>query len=39
MTLLTKKAHLTEKVLWNFKPNYQQKLEQVETKYHEVLQA
>jgi hypothetical protein len=25
--------------LWHFEPNYQQKLEQVETKYHEVLQA
>jgi hypothetical protein len=38
MILLTIKAHLTGKVLWNFEPNYQQKLEQVETK-KEVLQA
>jgi hypothetical protein len=32
MILLTIKAHLTGKVLWNFESNYQQKLEQVETK-------
>jgi len=32
MILLTRKAHLTRKVLWNCEPNYQQKLEQVETK-------
>ena len=32
MILLTRKAHWTGKVLWNFEPNYQQKLEQVETK-------
>ena len=31
MILLTRKAHLTMKVLWNFKPHYQQKPEQVET--------
>jgi len=29
---LTRKAHLTSKVLWNCEPNYQHKLEQVETK-------
>ena len=29
---LIRKAHLTGKVLWNCEPNYQQKLEQVETK-------
>jgi len=29
---LTRKAHLTRKVLWNCEPNYQHKLEQVETK-------
>jgi len=29
---LTRKAHLTGKILWNCEPNYQQKLEQVETK-------
>jgi hypothetical protein len=38
MILLTTYAHLTGKVLWNFEPNYQQKLKQVETK-KEVLQA
>jgi len=27
MILLTGKAHLTEKVLWHFEPNYRQKLE------------
>jgi hypothetical protein len=39
MILLIRKTHLTEKILWHFKPNYQQKLEQVETKNQEVLQA
>jgi hypothetical protein len=39
MILLTIKAHLTRKVLWNFEPNYQQKPERVETKNQEVLQA
>ena len=32
MILSTRKAHLTRKVLWSCEPNYQQKLEQVETK-------
>jgi len=32
MILLTIKAHLTVKILWNFEPNYHKKLEQVETK-------
>jgi len=39
MILLTIKAHLIGKVLWNFESNYQQKLEQFETKNQEVLQA
>jgi hypothetical protein len=32
MILSIRKAHLTRKVLWSCEPNYQQKLEQVETK-------
>jgi hypothetical protein len=37
--LINKKPHLTEKVLWHYKPNYQQKLEHGEKKNQEVLQA
>ena len=32
MSWTAKKVNLTEKPLWNFEPNYQQKLEQVEKK-------
>jgi len=37
--LFNKKAHLTRKVLWNCEPNYQQKLEQVETKIKKLYSA
>jgi hypothetical protein len=36
--LLTGKAHWTGKTLWNFEPNYRQKLEYVE-KIKKFLQA
>jgi len=38
MILLTGKAHWTGKTLWNFEPNYRQKLEYVE-KNKKFLQA
>jgi hypothetical protein len=33
MILLTRKAHLTEKILWHYEPNYQQDWNRLKQKW------